>query len=42
MGRMGEAFMGDRTGQPTTAGWPGHVADWPLIYVNEGFERMTG
>ena len=39
---MGEAFMGDRTGQPTTAGWPGHVADWPLIYVNEGFERMTG
>jgi hypothetical protein len=25
---MGEAFMGDRTGQPTTTGWPGHVADW--------------
>jgi PAS domain S-box-containing protein len=67
MGRMGEAFMGNRIGLPSTAGWPGHVADWlalkdraldvaaegvtiadarqpdrPLIYVNEGFERMTG
>ena len=59
--------MGDRTEQPTTAGWPRDVADWlalkdraldvaaegvtiadarqpdrPLIYVNQGFERMTG
>jgi PAS domain S-box-containing protein len=64
---MGEALMGDTTGQPTTAGWTRDVADWlalkdraldvaaegvtiadarqpdrPLIYVNEGFERMTG
>lgn len=61
------ALMSDRTGQPTTTGWPGHLADWlvlkdraldvaaegvtiadarqpdrPLIYVNQGFERMTG